>query len=117
MNPPREIHLHIERIVLEGLPMERSQGAVFTTALEAELTNVLTGIEWPARADCAHAVLIGDPIQMKPRASHSQTTGQIAQVLLKALTQTASLRPLASRTQKLGQPGSLPRSLNPELLP
>ncbi len=37
-----DIHLHIERLVLEGLPIERSESAVVQAAVEAELTRLLS---------------------------------------------------------------------------
>ena len=35
------IHLHIERLILDGLPMERNQAAHVQAAVEAELTRLL----------------------------------------------------------------------------
>jgi len=35
------IHLHIERLVLEGLPVSHHQGALVQAALEMELTRLL----------------------------------------------------------------------------
>jgi hypothetical protein len=37
-----DIHLHIERLILDGLPLERSQGPHVQAAVEAELTRLLT---------------------------------------------------------------------------
>ena len=36
------IHLHIERLVLDGLPIDRGQGPHVQAAVEAELTRLLT---------------------------------------------------------------------------
>jgi len=36
------IKLHIERLVLEGLPVTRSQGPLVQAAVEAELSRLLT---------------------------------------------------------------------------
>ena len=36
------IHLHIERLILDGLPLERSQGPHVQAAVEAELARLLT---------------------------------------------------------------------------
>lgn len=36
------INLHIERLVLDGLPLNRQQGLLLQTAVEAELTRLLT---------------------------------------------------------------------------
>lgn len=35
------IRVHIERLVLEGLPVERSQGPLVQAAVEAELSRLL----------------------------------------------------------------------------
>jgi len=35
------IHLHIERLVLDGLPLEAAQGPAVQAAVEAELTRLL----------------------------------------------------------------------------
>jgi hypothetical protein len=37
------IELHIERLVLDGLPVESSQGALIRSAVEAELGRLLAG--------------------------------------------------------------------------
>jgi hypothetical protein len=36
------IHLHIERLILDGLPLDRSQGPHVQAAVEAELARLLT---------------------------------------------------------------------------
>lgn len=36
------INLHIERLILDGLPLERSQGPHVQAAVEAELAHLLT---------------------------------------------------------------------------
>jgi hypothetical protein len=36
------INLHIERLVLDGLPVERNQASSIQTAVEAELTRLLS---------------------------------------------------------------------------
>lgn len=35
------IHLHIERLILDGLPIERAQGSQVQAAVEAELARLL----------------------------------------------------------------------------
>jgi hypothetical protein len=37
------IELHIERLVLDGLPVESRQGALIQSAVEAELARLLAG--------------------------------------------------------------------------
>jgi hypothetical protein len=36
-----KINLHIERLILDGLPVERRQGAAIQTAVESELARLL----------------------------------------------------------------------------
>ncbi len=37
------INLHIERLILDGLPLEPGQGRVVKAAVEAELTRMIAG--------------------------------------------------------------------------
>jgi hypothetical protein len=37
-----DIHLHIERLILDGLPIERGQGPHVQVAVEAELARLLS---------------------------------------------------------------------------
>ena len=50
------IHLHIERLILDGLPIERAQGPHVQAAVEAELARLLTenGLDatWEQEASC-----------------------------------------------------------------
>lgn len=45
-----KIQVHIERLILDGLPLERRQGPLVQAAVEKELTRLLTvhglGREW-----------------------------------------------------------------------
>ena len=41
------INLHIERLVLEGLPLQRSERGIVEAAVIAELTNLLTSSGTP----------------------------------------------------------------------
>lgn len=41
MEPPPSIHLHIDRIIIDGLPFATSDAAPLRTALEADLTCIL----------------------------------------------------------------------------
>lgn len=38
---PASLHLHIERLVIDGLPLEGTEGTLFRSALETELTRLL----------------------------------------------------------------------------
>ena len=40
MEPPPSIHLHIDRIILEGLPFNAADAAPIRAAIEAELTRL-----------------------------------------------------------------------------
>ena len=41
MEPPPSIHLHIDRIILDGLPFTPADAAPIRAALEAELTRLV----------------------------------------------------------------------------
>ena len=49
-----KIHVHIERLILDGLPLEKGQGPEIQAAVERELTRLLTagglGGQWQSGA-------------------------------------------------------------------
>ncbi|MFL5801929.1 MAG: hypothetical protein ACJ8CR_09330 [Roseiflexaceae bacterium] len=74
------IHVHIERLILDGLPIERSQGPHVQAAIEAELARLLTerGLAEQFHAGGALPSIRADAIQLA--GSEPQQLGsQIAQ--------------------------------------
>ena len=74
------IELYIERLVLDGLPLERGQGAHVQAAVEAELARLLAGDAlaqaWPAGG--AVPSVPAAPIQLRAGARPAEIGGQIA---------------------------------------
>jgi hypothetical protein len=59
MEPPPSIHLHIDRIILDGLPFTPADATPIRAALEAELTR-LVGENFPmAPADSLRVDTVG----------------------------------------------------------
>jgi hypothetical protein len=79
------IELHIERLVLDGLPLERGQGAHVQAAVEAELSRLLSQ-DSMAGGSLAYAWPVGGavpsvpaaPIQLRAGARPADIGGQIA---------------------------------------
>ncbi len=71
------INLHIERLILDGLPMTRSQGVLVQAAVEAELGHLLTteGLSPGLRAGGAIPSLRGTSIQLTDRQQQSGSVG------------------------------------------
>lgn len=74
------IELHIERLILDGLPIERSQGPHLQAAVEAELTRLLAESELAAELQTGGAVpsVRTDTMQFKPGNTPTQLGQQIA---------------------------------------
>lgn len=75
-----KINLHIERLILDGLPLEARDGAVIRAAVEAELTRLLSQNEgesgWPAGG--ATPLVRAEPIRFGAQSSPAQIARQIA---------------------------------------
>lgn len=77
------IHLHIERLVLDGLPVSYNQGAAVQAAVEAELTRLLmeNGIAGHLETGGAMPYLSANPIQLSPGGNFLQLGTQVAQTV------------------------------------
>ena len=75
------IHLHIERLILDGLPIERAQGPHVQAAVEAELSRLLTenGLTADLQAGGSMPSVNAAAIQLMPGHSPTQMGTQIAQ--------------------------------------
>jgi hypothetical protein len=75
------IHLHIERLVLDGLPIDRGQGPHVQAAVEAELTRLLTenGLDATWGTGGAVPSVNATGVQLSPGSSPAQIGRQIAQ--------------------------------------
>ena len=74
------IQLHIERLVLDGLPLERGQGPALQAAVEAELARLLTenGLAESLAQGGAMRSLRGGDIQLAAGGSPTEMGTRIA---------------------------------------
>jgi len=74
------IELHIERLILDGLPIERSQGPHLQAAVEAELTRLLieNGLAAYLQTGGALPGVRADAMQFKPGNTPTQWGQHIA---------------------------------------
>jgi len=75
------INLHIERLVLEGLPLTRAQGPLVQQAVELELARLFagTGVGPAFRSGGTVPRTSGGPMQFAQEATPGQLGTQIAQ--------------------------------------
>ena len=75
------IHLVIERLILEGLPLERGQASHIQAAVEAELTRLIAenGLASHLQAGGAMPRVNASSIQLTAGSSPAQMGTQIAQ--------------------------------------
>ena len=78
-----KIMLHIERLVLDGLPVARSQGNIVRSAVERELTHLLAtrNLQGELRAGGAIPALQGGSIRVGKRPQPRTVGKQIAGAL------------------------------------
>ncbi len=74
------INVHIERLILDGLPLTRSQGALVQAAIEAELAQLLraSGLASTWRSGGAVPSVRADAIQLAGESHPTQIGQQIA---------------------------------------
>ena len=75
------IKLHIERLILEGLPAASVRGPQLKAAVEAELTRLLTedGLGHGMQAGGALPRVAASPLRLAPETKPAQLGKQIAQ--------------------------------------
>jgi hypothetical protein len=85
-----KINVHIERLVLEGLPLNRTQGPLVQRAVEAELARLFAGSDVGNDLRSAGTVphAVGSPVQYANEASPRQLGTQIAQSVHAGLGKT-----------------------------
>lgn len=84
------IQLHIERLVLDGLPIDRAQAPAIQAAVEAELSRLLTiqGLSAELQAGGAVPALSANAIQLSSNTSARQLGAQIAQSIYGGMSNT-----------------------------
>jgi len=82
-----KINLHIERLVLEGLPLSRAQGPLVQRAVELELARLFGGglIATGLRSGGTIPHAAGNPLQFLREASPRQLGTQVAQSVYEGL--------------------------------
>jgi len=74
------INLHIERLILDGVPFESRNRALLQTAIETELARLLTQNDAPSNWQSGGATpsVRADTIQIMPQNTPAQLGEQIA---------------------------------------
>jgi hypothetical protein len=80
------INLHIERLVLDGLPVSRGQGELVQAAIETELTDLLAEQGLSSSSAGAVAHLSADSIQVTHDSKPASMGHQIARAIYASLT-------------------------------
>lgn len=77
------IRVHIERLVLDGLPVGRHQGPVIQAAVEAELTRLLgaDGLAGSLISGGATPSVLAPGIRLAPESSPTQLGQQIGRAV------------------------------------
>ena len=86
------VHLHIERLVLDGLPVSHGQSSFVQAAVETELTRLLAeqGLSRASAGALPH--LTGCSIQLTHDSQPAHLGHQIAQAVYGGLTPTTASR-------------------------
>ena len=82
------IELHIEELVLHGLPLTSSQGPVVQAAVETELARLLTEQDLSCSSAGATPQLSAGSIQLSKNCKPAYLGHQIAQAIYGGLTTT-----------------------------
>ena len=85
MKPPRDIRLHIERLVLDGLPVKASDGSIVHAAIEGELARLLAEQGLSDVSAGAVQYVSGSPIELANDAKPAPIGHQIARTLFSTL--------------------------------
>ena len=95
------IYIHIERLILDGLPVTSSHGVAVQAAVEAELSGVLAeqGLNRVSGGAVPH--LVGGSIQLTKNSGPAQIGRQIAQAIYVGLGPT----PMSPRPRGPGPNG------------
>jgi hypothetical protein len=77
------INLHIERLILDGLPIEPGQGALVKAMLEAELSRLIGahGLSASLQAGAALPGLRASALELNAEKNPAQIGAQIAQAV------------------------------------
>jgi hypothetical protein len=81
------INLHIERLILDGLPIEARQGALLKEAVEVELTRLLeqSGLSANLQMGITVPSLTAPSIQLNTEKNPTKIGQQIGQAIYKGV--------------------------------
>jgi hypothetical protein len=94
------INLHIERLILDGLPMSRNHGSLVQAAVETELARLLAERGMSHSSGVAVPYLSANSIAVTRENKPAQLGHQIAQAVYNSLTPSSAL------THKTHLPGA-----------
>ena len=103
------VDLHIERLVLNGLPLNRQQSAVLQDALERELGRLLEHRGFDTAASVAVSHLPVADIQLPPGSPPAQWGRQIARALHRGIAGAPVNRDHSTILNGSSLPPSAPR--------
>lgn len=91
------VNLHIEQLVLDGLPLPAAQGPALQAALQAELTRLLRERGLEGVAGGAVPQLTAAPIQISAGSAPRLWGAQIARSLHQSLAPASATSPALTR--------------------
>jgi hypothetical protein len=95
--------LHIEQLVLEGLPVTSSSGVLLQAAVEAELGCLLASAPIAPAASTAQARVAGGELQIRPGISARELGGEIGRSVFASLTSSGlAASPRSQRSASFG---------------
>jgi hypothetical protein len=80
--------VHIERLVLDGLPVDRSQSGLIQRAVESALADMLATGDLAALSSRSKHSVRADPLHLKPAVSPRGLGQQIGAALYGVLNQS-----------------------------
>jgi hypothetical protein len=86
LRPDRNVTVHIERLVIDGIPLNANDGAQLRASLGRELTRLLQRDGLPMRGGGAVPALTGPPLQIPQMLRPIDLGRQIARNLHESLT-------------------------------
>ena len=88
-NARPNIHLYIDRLILDGLPVDRTHAPHLQTALETELTRLLVenGLSTDLQSGGAVPSIRVNPIQLIAGNNPTQMGAQIAQSVFSGMSE------------------------------
>lgn len=85
----RPIHLYIDRLILDGLPVDRSQALQLQSSMETELTRLLmeNGLSTDFQTGAAVPSFRANPIQLTAGNNSTQIGAQIAESVYSGMSE------------------------------